>query len=387
MCYSHIYERNDNEENFDDETEWLFELKTQNYAERIVVVGSGPISAVIIKTIISKNTKCTVVPGHFKATQLLNITVNGKTTPTHVYENQEGGNSSKWGGRVCFFNNLDFEDRDYLGLKAWPIKSTEISKYLKQAAEFLGVNGYEDEDVKFNSVFNKKREYWSANKNIWDDIIKSQRKNQDLFIHEDFKIVDLIFFNDTSKIKGILIMNSVGEFKEIFAQKVILALGTVGNCEFMLKMARKYPELFVNIAPNIGSNVMLHTIVKLDFLHPLQDFDSEFMVTRKEISKIIFQLNSEVQEKYRVGNALIGFSHQDTNYLNMLDVGNKIVRLLKRHKFSVIKHIINNKNLIKLEMNRFLVEKFQLLEFGFKSFKNKNRVQGGGGGFSEFIYK
>lgn len=49
-----------------------------------------------------------------------------------------GGTSSLWGGRCLPFDPIDFEDRPWLGLGAWPIAAADLAPFLEAATEGLG---------------------------------------------------------------------------------------------------------------------------------------------------------------------------------------------------------------------------------------------------------
>jgi len=66
-----------------------------------------------------------------------------------------GGTSHTWSGRCVAFDDIDFEQRDWIPNSGWPITAKEIKPYLERASSYLGLN---------SEILSQNKEFWTTTK-------------------------------------------------------------------------------------------------------------------------------------------------------------------------------------------------------------------------------
>lgn len=115
------------------------------FAAEICVIGGGPVGIVTalalsargFRTLLLESGGARPDPRAQALSEAENLRPNNHHAPHITVARRLGGASNLWGGRCLPFDPIDFRDRPWLDLPAWPISEADLAPYLAAACEGL----------------------------------------------------------------------------------------------------------------------------------------------------------------------------------------------------------------------------------------------------------
>lgn len=123
----------------------------------ICIIGAGPAGIVLALELARQGRDILLVEtgdfGENKDADSLSdgVAISEKFAPLNMYRRRAvGGASTIWGGRCIPYDPIDFEQRDYVDSKGWPIAYDQVQPYFAKAAGYLEI---EKADFTPSSIF------------------------------------------------------------------------------------------------------------------------------------------------------------------------------------------------------------------------------------------
>lgn len=167
-----------------------------------------------------------------------------------------GGTTIKWGGQALPFGSIDFEQRPWLGVAAWPIDMSDLLEHYKKAEEYLGVDDldyFKDtgevgaRDPLCSKAFVYHLSKWAPEPNMFKKYRAQSKRDFDVLFH-----AHCIGVRKTEgEISHLEIANSPGESFWLPVKKVFLASGGLESVRFLLLH-------FPGISSHLGKGFMEH---------------------------------------------------------------------------------------------------------------------------------
>lgn len=187
-----------------------------------------------------------------------------------------GGSSIAWAGKSATFDQMDFNERDWVPNSGWPITRESLVPYFDRAAEILnlGPNVYDDE---FWEIAKRKPAEPTFDPNylrsyFWQ-FARSRVDPMDIYrAGEEFLLVDrpnVTVVTDATVLKvltdetgstatGVLATSIDGTRRELFADTVVLAASAIENPRLLLLSRDAKPAGLGNDYDQVGRYLMDH---------------------------------------------------------------------------------------------------------------------------------
>lgn len=234
-----------------------FEHKTLNYD--VCIIGSGIAGSIISKELSEKNKSlkvCILESGNFIENNKLdfkNISCKELKIEKQSREFMIGGTSNTWGGVSTHYTKKEFYSLKNSKIK-WPIEYKELVKYWRIASEkysFFNTYDYKDNINLFNS-FDKR--YFFANQPPFNFKEFIDTQNHDLI----FNAIVTSLKQSRKRIEYVVATSFNKKKVEIYADKFILACGTLESIRFLLNNLKNKKLKLGLEKENIGLYFMSH---------------------------------------------------------------------------------------------------------------------------------
>ncbi len=307
-----------------------------------------------------------------------------------------GGSTNCWAGGCTIFDQQDFEERPWLGVKKWPLTHAELKPYYENAAAQLGLkmelihNPSQDSrlpelkpfitrSLEYTKKLRFKLEYAS-------DIAESKLIN--CMLGANFRH----FEYNKNGINTIIVSDFVGNTTSIKAKNYIICAGGIESARILMNSASLHGGGFGSDTGNLGRYFCDHPIAPCATIY----FD-DIQLSKKLIAQTYwergtepyFVLPYELQKKFEVSNCAIqvfeempafsepeisaialyqyikGISHTSpsmSDYLNVISHPLDILEALKNRK-------VNNRSRLSI---RFQLEQLPVKENGIHLLKEKD---------------
>jgi len=115
------------------------------FGAQVCVIGAGPVGIITALALAERGRRVLLLEsggrGPGPAQELAraeNLNPDHHHAPEITVARRLGGTSNLWGGRCLPFDPIDFRQRPWLGLEAWPIGEADLAPYLEAACARLG---------------------------------------------------------------------------------------------------------------------------------------------------------------------------------------------------------------------------------------------------------
>ena len=214
-----------------------------------------------------------------------------------------GGTSNHWSGRCRPFDSSDFDRASINNLPGWPIRHSELNKYLSRSMEIVDL----DECQGFTAINNEilgghfypDKSAQSPTTRLKDKYIESITNHKNIQCLYNATAVDLMLDKGHKKAQSISVNNYRGGQAQFKATKFILALGGIENPRFLLNCKSQIKEGIGNTHDMVGRCFMEHLNVPLGtFIYRDPDVFSQMQ----------FYTDSQFSNKYDIGQSNITLS-------------------------------------------------------------------------------
>ena len=267
------------------------DLSEHAAAADVTIVGSGPLGLIAGMDLSRRGLSVLILESGTsdKSTTAQDFADADLSTPDTHYipsitsERRLGGGGHLWGGRCVPFDAIDFAERPWLNMDAWPIGPDELEPYLARACEMLGagrpvfereIPGCAPKDSSFSV---NQLERWSNKPRI--DLLHASLLNET----PNLKIalgctVTRLFSDAKGKVTSVGLYGAVPN-KQIPVRQLILAAGGNATASLLLNEQDRDPQLFGGQGGPLGRFYMGHVngqiadiVVQNDDLHRALDF-------------------------------------------------------------------------------------------------------------------
>lgn len=192
-----------------------------------------------------------------------------------------GGTTNHWGGYCRPLDYEDFIDRPEINRTGWPLKKSELDKYLYKSIEILDCksslnlrNNRSNSDLEVQKNLDLEETEWIYSyANIFQNKFKQINKirNIELFLNKTAFEINKI--NNKDLIKSINLIDTLSKkITEIKGQNFIIAMGGVESTRFLMNINRLGNFNFGNISGNLGKGFMDHPHITVGKYIAFKDF-------------------------------------------------------------------------------------------------------------------
>ena len=248
----------------------------------VCIIGSGPSGSFAAKSLADKGKKVLVIEsgGSDVNADFRNILdVEGSDIPAMSdigFSQQIGGTSNLWAGGLVRLDEIDLVKREEFGFHGWPFQINELNNYYEKVNKYIDANPrktspniLKDSDIHLKDVNVLSKPFLTT-------VLVKDIKNITLLSMS--AVVKLNINSSKNNIDSVKVHNKTsGDFEKIFAEKFILASGTLSNIQLLLNSLKnskdELPLLYENIGKyfsthpkgNIG---VLRLFQPLEYAHP-----------------------------------------------------------------------------------------------------------------------
>lgn len=316
----------------------------------VVVLGAGAVGIVTAVSLARRGVKVLLCESGGRsveqASQTLNDAVVAGRPHTGVAEGRArllGGTTTLWGGQLIAFRDIDFQARDWLGLKGWPIDRAALSKHYEAVSALLGLAIHTDDDTNVWKAlglprpdFGKDIEFvltrWLKETNLARVFARDIANNPNLTVLLHATATGFEPTADGSGIAAATLRAPSGRTERIAAEQFVVSTGTIEASRLMLAAAQARPELPWAGNPWVGAAFQDHLDLRVGAVTPIDKkkfgnaFDNIFLKGFKYNPKIV--LARSVQEELKITNVggVFIFESSLTEHLSNLKIFLKAMR-------------------------------------------------------------
>lgn len=290
----------------------------------ICIVGAGAAGIAIAKEFQDTNLSISLVESgglvQEKNTEELNYGENVGEHSISFYQRKRffGGGTNCWGGNCAPFDDIDFEDRDYVPFAKWPISFAEIQKYYPRTQELCGLDNpnydssywqnvellYKKQHIELSNQYfdtkvfqNKALRFGKEYKNIF------KKKNSNIDVYLNATITNLELNNSGKVIDCIHASSLENKNIKIKSKYFILAAG-IENARLLLQSDNVNKKGIGNEHDTVGRYFMAHILMFTGFLienPPYKNLDLyKLTILGNEKQRVLstFHLKENIQREY-----------------------------------------------------------------------------------------
>jgi choline dehydrogenase-like flavoprotein len=230
-----------------------------------------------------------------------------------------GGTTGHWAGMCSPFDEIDFEDRDWVPQSGWPITRKDLDPYYARANQTLEVGPYQygfdywkeelpnlkpfplDQNVFWNKMWQFSQASYGT---LYRDKITGA---ENIHLYTYAKVADIKLNEGLSRVTELTVKNHGGKTCRVRAKHFVLACGTIQNTRLLLASNSQKEGGIGNDNDLVGRYFMEHLEVAsaemwLARPFPTDLYSWEYGVT-KASAEIAF--TPEVQREHRILNGTI----------------------------------------------------------------------------------
>lgn len=168
-----------------------------------------------------------------------------------------GGTSLRWGGRCVEYDDIDFENREYVSEGSWPIPHSALKPYYGIARKMLTADFSENFQSEEDPVFARSRESWARTPNMARANYRGLRDERSLMICRNCTATRMHIDDDTARLKALTCVVRQ-KARLITAPFFVFAGGGRENTRLLLELQRQKERLFGGIGGPLGRFYMGH---------------------------------------------------------------------------------------------------------------------------------
>lgn len=278
----------------------------------VCICGAGPAGITIARKLAQQGKMVALFEGGgFEFTEQSQDAYAGKSIGMQYYEGLQynrlrflGGTSNHWAGRCSFFDDVDFEQRSYLGMPGWPIQREEVLKHFDEAAEILDISreGFaKTQDMHWSGANFRKSDYTLSTPTRFASKYHDElKKSSQIDVYVNANLVDIQLNSALDTVVHYELMNYKKQKFIFTGTQYVLALGAIENARLLLNCNKQIVTGLGNQSDMVGRCFMEHLNIQL----------GRFVANHSDVWKSGgFDLNprSEFIRKLNIGNSVISF--------------------------------------------------------------------------------
>jgi choline dehydrogenase-like flavoprotein len=252
----------------------------------LCIVGSGPAGSTIARELEGSGIKVVLVESgglerQVEADALNEIESIGwpRVADQWLVRNRIiGGSSHTWTGRCAPFDDIDFEERDWIEGSGWPIRRSELNPFLARTISHLGLgNGTGFSDESFWKVANRRPTtpafdnqlivpfFWQFAKddeNRFDYMRFSKRlirtRGGDTQVILNATVTHIDVNQNATEVESLEVRDPAGTIRKIASRCIVLCAGGVENARLLLASNRVVSAGLGNQKDVVGRYLMDH---------------------------------------------------------------------------------------------------------------------------------
>ena len=293
------------------------------------IIGTGPAGLVCASSLSKTNKKIALLEGGGDDwTEESQNLYKGKSVGDPYFELDEarlrflGGTSNYWGGTCRTLDSYDFEKKISNKLAEWPIKKSDLEKYLDEALKILNLDIKKDGKV-FNDIGLKKINLMYSQKLLFKEMFnKTVYSSKNVFVFLDTNVKELS--TNGNNIEKVNVINSKNKQKFIKAKYYILATGGIENSRILLWSNIKSNNQVVKNKETLGKYWMEHPQAMIgDAVIDLDNSFGKIVLDSKDGVPIIAPTKNTIDEistlNYRL--KLHKYEYKDNTKKLISDIG------------------------------------------------------------------
>jgi len=317
------------------------------FAPQVLIVGSGPSALGACLTLIHSDINVLLVTGGSSTIKVQNQELaQGSENDPKAHEPLEdnrvrasGGTSQRWGGRCVPLDRIDFENREWLPVPAWPISFEDVEANYFLASEILGTKFTaplpevlmgELSDIA-DRLYARNRETWTREQNIFAMHRKELSSSTKVLVLEDVHVTGLTADEASGAITNATLSLPDQENYSLDIRKIILTAGAIENARLLLLLKRRQPALFPKSSKFIGANYMTHPIHSLPYFELRPSLDMEFLKIDGENVRRRINLKFAVQKELGIGNSATFLARESPDLSSFLGAGKELTNALSKY--------------------------------------------------------
>lgn len=257
----------------------LSDLKDFSAKSDVVIVGGGA-AGLTLAHALGAARKCVILleAGGNKKTKASQDHYRGELTdavvhpPTHNYRVRAmGGTSTIWGGRAIPFDEIDFEQRDWVPGSGWPFGRGELTGYYTKAMDACeagrmdfcpeqALPGTQKELAPGldGPVMQTTIERFSKPTNFWRRYGEELRNSPNVMIVKDAPVTRVQLAQDGTSVDHVEVSAPDGKRVAVRGGSYVLALGGLETTRLLLASNDVRPDGIGNDSGHLGRNYMSH---------------------------------------------------------------------------------------------------------------------------------
>lgn len=281
----------------------------------VCLCGAGPAGITAARVLVKQGKRVAIFEGGgLEFSELSQDPYKGKSIGFQywdgVYTNRLrffGGTSNHWAGRCAFFDNVDFEQRDYHGLPGWPITREEVFQYFDAACSVLDISreGFQSSQV----------EKWKGENFRYSEVTNSpptrfgqkyyqelkDSSNIDVYINANLTNINLN--DDHNAVTSFEIQNYDKKQFLYSSDNYVIALGAIENARVLLNCDKQIQGGIGNQNGMVGRCFMEHLNVEIG-----RFVSDDSPIWQRGSGDIQLNPSESLIKKLQIGNAVLDFS-------------------------------------------------------------------------------
>lgn len=243
----------------------------------ICIVGAGAAGISMARELEQSGLKIILLEGGgFEYDQDMQDLYRGESTGQRYYPlhgtrlHYFGGTTGHWAGMCAPFDDIDFEERDWVRNSGWPISKKDLDPYYEKAQEALQLGPYEydleywqkemdnlipfplDEKVIWNKM-------WQFSRARFNTLYRDQVvQSNNIHLYTYANVVDIRANENVSAITELITKNHEGKSHTVKAKNFVLACGAMQNARMLLASNSQANQGLGNDNDLVGRYFMEH---------------------------------------------------------------------------------------------------------------------------------
>lgn len=296
-------------------------LKTDRILEKydVCICGSGPAGMTAARVLAKKGKKVALLEGGgIEFSDLSQNAYKGDSVGLQYWEGVEfgrlrffGGTSNHWTGRCSYFDDIDFEQRDYYGLPGWPISRKEIFQNFDAACSVLEITkeGFQSTpNIKWpGESFRMSESTLSPPTRFGQKYYQELKDSLKIDVYINASLTNINLNDAHNAVTSFEIKNYDKKSFLFSASNYVIGLGAIENARVLLNCDKQIKTGIGNQNGMVGRCFMEHLNVRI----------GNFVANEDPMwQKGVVELNpsADLIRKHQIGNAVLAFERHSSPF-------------------------------------------------------------------------